>query len=436
MEYFQSYLIILIEISCFLLFYDIFAKSGSEISRIPKFLWIIAMSAVMFGMSYLFENHFIIKELAIIGSLSFGIVILKAENIKNACFVSVLFVFLLVIADFITIAIDTQILSVDTSNGMLVDMLVVLMSKAILLLLTILLRQKSAKRGVYVDDEIEGIRFAAFPFISICIIAVLLSNGFGIQGEGESYFVWCMIFSLLAMNVLMVFYVKDMAEKNYLLQEKRMFELDARGQRTLYRSLEEKIELQRSISHEYKNHLSYMQALLERREYDSLSEYLKKINGEVEHDLDMIDTNNPIINTIVNTKYYEAKTAGAVVVCKINDLSEITMEETDIILLLSNLLNNAIEAIRNSSKEKVLRFKIVLEHEKLLLSVQNSYEGKIKKNEGIYETTKTKDKELHGIGIKNIMRITEKYDGIYTFEHTDKEFHATVIIPNAKTNME
>lgn len=258
----------------------------------------------------------------------------------------------------------------------------------------------------------------------------MLSNEFDVQEKVERSFVWYIIFSLIVMNVLLVFYMRDASERMCLLQEKRLFELDAKGQQALYHSLEEKIELQRSISHDYKNHLMYIQALLDKKEYEKLAHYLKKLNGEIERDLDRIDTNNPIINTIVNAKYCEARKKGAVIVCKINDLSEVKLEETDIIILLSNLLNNAIEAIEASQEQKIMRFKIMLENDKLIICVQNSYSGKIKKRGEVYETTKILNKEFHGIGIKNIVRITEKYGGEYQFEHTDKEFHAIVIIPN------
>lgn len=433
MDFIQSYLIIIVEMSCFFLFHDIFSKSISTFRNGFNFIWIIVMSAVMFVISYLFDSHFIIKEFAIILCLSIGSNILKKRSLKFSLFVSVLFMFLLVIADFITIAINTQILSVDKSNGIFLEMLAVLMSKAVLLLLVVIIKQLCDGKWGNADDELDGMRFVAFPFSSICMIAVLLSNGFGIQEKADSYSVWCIIFSLIAMNILMIFYMRDATEKNYLLQEKRMFEMDARSQQLLYRSLEEKIELQRCISHDYKNHLTYIQALLERKDYDSISDYLKKINGEVEHNLDMIDTNNPIINTIINTKYYEAKNSGAVIVCKINNLDKVKIEETDIILLLSNLLNNAIEAIEKCVKEKILRFKIVLENGNLIISVQNSYEGILKKNGEIYITTKKRDKELHGIGMKNIIRITNKYQGMYKFEALEKEFHAVVIIPINET---
>lgn len=43
--------------------------------------------------------------------------------------------------------------------------------------------------------------------------------------------------------------------------------------------------------------------------------------------------------------------------------------------------------------------------------------------------TKRENNELHGIGIKNVIKVVEKYDGFYLFEPEGDEFSAIVIIP-------
>ena len=186
---------------------------------------------------------------------------------------------------------------------------------------------------------------------------------------------------------------------------------------------------QRSISHEYRNYLIYMSALLEQGEYEKLSDYLKEVSGADMRGMDVINTNNSVINVIMNTKYYEAKKAGASFICKINNLSGITMKETDIILLLSNLLNNAIEAVQKCLGKRVIKVKIVIENNKFIMSVRNTFNGEIKKDGDKFKTTKKEKSELHGIGIKNVIRIVEKYHGLHLFETCEDEFCAVVIIP-------
>lgn len=61
-------------------------------------------------------------------------------------------------------------------------------------------------------------------------------------------------------------------------------------------------------------------------------------------DRNAIDTNNVIVNTILNEKYNEMMDKGIIFVFRINDLSSIKIEDEDLVVILSNLLDNAIEA--------------------------------------------------------------------------------------------
>lgn len=271
--------------------------------------------------------------------------------------------------------------------------------------------------------------FSVFPLISSGAIAGVLKCGVGLKSESEIQFAWVVLVSLIAMNILIIFFMDDLAEKAMLKQERLIFEMDAKRQQEMYNSWEEKIMQQRSISHEYRNNLLYMSALLEQGDYGKLSDYLKEVSGADMRGMDVINTNNSVINVIMNTKYYEAKKAGASFICKINNLSGITMKETDIILLLSNLLNNAIEAVQKCLGKRVIKVKIVIENNKFIMSVRNTFNGEIKKDGDKFKTTKKEKSELHGIGIKNVIRIVEKYHGLHLFETCEDEFCAVVIIP-------
>ena len=71
---------------------------------------------------------------------------------------------------------------------------------------------------------------------------------------------------------------------------------------------------------------------------------MRSISGNLSTELDYIKTNNVIIDAILNSKYKETLDKGIVFIFQINDLSGIKMRDEDIVVILSNLLNNAIEA--------------------------------------------------------------------------------------------
>ena len=64
--------------------------------------------------------------------------------------------------------------------------------------------------------------------------------------------------------------------------------------------------------------------------------------------------NHVIVNAILNTKYQESEDKGIVFVVKINDLSHAKIQDEDMVIILSNLLNNAIEACQ-SCTDKIIK---------------------------------------------------------------------------------
>lgn len=345
-----------------------------------------------------------------------------------------MFVFLVVIVDLITLLFDTKILKVKNRDDELVAMLVVLMSKAILVMIILLLRKFVAARQDSFQRQTNMLRYAIIPFVSIWLMAIILSNDLGIMTNQMRYAIWGCIFILLIANLLLVFFMKSDAEKNQLLYERKMLELAAAGEKREYKAMEEKLDLQKSLNHDFRNHLNCLQGLVERQNYEEVKAYLAQLNHKYSVEVELIDTHNVIINTVLNDKYNEAKEIGAVIALQIGDLSAVCMEELDIILLLSNLFNNAIEALKECENEKILRIKLELKRGEFLISVQNSFEGDRKKNGEIYTTTKKKDAELHGYGMKNIRNTAEKYGGFCQFDSLDSEFHAVVCIPMSEKN--
>lgn len=136
-----------------------------------------------------------------------------------------------------------------------------------------------------------------------------------------------------------------------------------------------------------------------------------------------------IVNAILNTKYQEAISKHIVFVFKVNDLSRIGIDDEDLVVVLANLLNNAIEACEKCEEKKIIKFKFMVEDELIILSVKNTYNQPLVYDNDEIRTSKTVEPEAHGVGIKNIIRIVEKYEGEYVIQDNDKEFYFSLIIP-------
>lgn len=277
MEYLQSFLIVVMETICFFLFQDAFISSKKRYKSGIYAIWILCVSCLVVILSYVFEDSFVIKESSMILLLFCATAILKREK-KRALLAAVMFIFLLVIADVITVLLDTKVLVVENKDEELVAMLVVLMSKAILLIIILCLRKFAAGRWNDFQEQTNLMRYAIIPFVSVCLMAVILSNDMGALNAKMRYLIWGCLFILLIANLLLVFFMKSDAEKNQLLYERKMLELAAAGEKREYKAMEEKLDLQKSLNHDFRNHLNCLQGLVERQNYEEVKTYLAQLN--------------------------------------------------------------------------------------------------------------------------------------------------------------
>ena len=124
----------------------------------------------------------------------------------------------------------------------------------------------------------------------------------------------------------------------------------------------------------------------------------------------------------------EAEAKGIVFVFRVNDLSEIKIKDEDVVTILANLLNNAIEACETCEDKKVIRFKFVKEDDMIIIAVKNTYNYDIIYENGEIKSTKTSSVDEHGVGIKNVLKIIEKYGGSYAIEDKNKDYGEKIIV--------
>lgn len=227
---------------------------------------------------------------------------------------------------------------------------------------------------------------------------------------------------MVGMNIIVFHLINDIIEREIKLHENKTIYLQAKGQIDMYRSISENFDNQKRKTHEYKNQILCIESLLAKNQYKELEGYISGIHGSLNKELDAINTNNIIVNTILNIKYQEAMEKGIVFVFRINDLSDIRISDDDIITILSNLLDNAIEACEGCRDKKIIWVKFVKEYDNVIIAVKNTFNHVIRYENGEIKTSKISKKDEHGVGIKNIIRVIEKYGGEYVIKDKDKVF--------------
>lgn len=422
--------IIAFEAICCKLFYESFCDTPKGVGKLKKPLLMTLLVAGMFLSALLLSGWMIVKQLIVI--LLYVVIMWQyfSIGIRKSAILAILYQGLLLLIDYLVYAINTTLfLSGENIHNQyaLAGTLIISAGKMILFLCVIMIKKQFGRKKIGMIADTEWLRFLFFPVFTIIIIIALTMTFPYINNEKQANVLYTIAFGMVGMNLLVYYLINAIVEREAKLHENAMFQIQVKNQTEMYRSISENFDAQKRRTHEFKNHILCIESLIKEQQYEKLDKYIMSISRKFDSEQNAINTNNVIINAILNSKHQEAIKKGIVFVCKVNDLSDVKMEDEDIVILLANLLNNAIEACEKCEDKKVVKLKFIYEDKTLILSVKNTYSQPIIYEGGEIRTSKVNAPEEHGVGIKNILKIVDKYDGSYVMDNDDDEFYISIM---------
>lgn len=191
-------------------------------------------------------------------------------------------------------------------------------------------------------------------------------------------------------------------------------------------ALERSYRAQRTATHEFQNQLQILGDLLADKQYQEAEDYLKQLQTRQSARVLSVNTHHPIMDAILNQKYQLAKESGIDIQFQVNDLSGLRMETDAMVVLFSNLLDNAIEACQHLPDNRVIRCTILASDE-LYVSIKNT-SPPVTITNGTIPTSKASSAE-HGFGLISIRRILDGRNAEYSFQYRDGWFQFAAEIP-------
>lgn len=181
--------------------------------------------------------------------------------------------------------------------------------------------------------------------------------------------------------------------------------------------LDEIIQNIRSNEHEYKNHIGMLYSMIQvSNSVPELKERAGKYIGNIQNTnvlSNVLDIESTIIKAVLYSKLVECDQLGINLSHEIKtNLENSILDDTEITIIISNLLNNAIEATKNAVNKnisidirKLERYKIEVKNNILGLNINpNEIEGFFKKG----FSSKGNGR---GYGLNNVKKIVKKYKG-------------------------
>lgn len=169
----------------------------------------------------------------------------------------------------------------------------------------------------------------------------------------------------------------------------------------------------RKVIHDMNNHISCLKNLADTNNWEEIKKYLYKISNTVSKLDFKIKTGNPICDAIINEKNNISITEGIDFQCEFLIPQKTSLESIDLCVLLSNALDNSIEACKKlNNSHKFISIKSYVRGLYLIIEIINSSSEKISYNGNRIITSKA-DMLNHGIGLSNIEDVVKKYNGAF-----------------------
>ncbi len=233
---------------------------------------------------------------------------------------------------------------------------------------------------------------------------------------------------LVAINFITIYLLQEILNKGEQLRISTLTNQNAKNQIEAYHDMDAIYERQRRKMHDYKNQLVTIQSLVQGGNTDKAVNLMEQLTESISVDLSAINTNHPVVNAVLNHKFHTAKEKQIAMIFQVGDVHEIRLTEEEIVILLGNLLDNAItecERVVRTGRDAVIQFKFIYEDGKVILSIKNPVLAKV---QIVDNKVQANPRNGHGIGLKNVEAVAEKYDGSIAFDCGEKEFRAVVIL--------
>ena len=218
----------------------------------------------------------------------------------------------------------------------------------------------------------------------------------------------CLVFLLMIMFLLFSYQYVLLTKANKKVLEEEMKRASLEFNKSYYEDFQKNYDMNKALSHDLKNHITLIYMMLEENQVNEAMSYIQSIYHKI-GTFKALKTEREILNYIIDSKMFYSKDLNIRYVVDIKDNLGF-IDNIDLCILLGNLLDNCIEAVEKVN-DRFIELIIDKREGIVFINIKNTFDPKtIKFEDGEYISNKI-DTNNHGIGMKNIEDIINKYNG-------------------------
>ena len=255
--------------------------------------------------------------------------------------------------------------------------------------------------------------------------AVFLSGQSIIAIDDEQMTTW-IIFSMLILVAVLFFYLTRQYE-----MEKKIAYLEKEKNALLmrdYQMLRNTYATNARLFHDFHNHIEALHRYLEKDKAEEAAKYLESLRSPIEAVTQPVWVGDEAVDYLINSKNTLASSREIQVDCNIEYPQHTNIRSVDLVAILGNLLDNALEAVEGTEGNlRFINLTIRRINEMLIIKLENGCNATPAVADGDLKTSKT-DKTLHGWGLQSVRTAAERYDGTIETEYSNHTFRAVVTL--------
>lgn len=220
--------------------------------------------------------------------------------------------------------------------------------------------------------------------------------------------------------VFVLLYYAEIQKQASIQRERDMLNIQFRQAQIEFASLRQIQQNAAAYRHDMRHHFALLQGLASKGYIEEIKEYLRTAQSDMDAITPMRFCQNETVNLILSAFAAKAKQSAILLTVDAKLPHSLTFSDTEICSLVSNALENAIQASEKiaDSNERYIKLRVYSKNNKLCIDIRNRYETEPIFHEGL----PVSKEQGHGFGTKSMAHIVEKHGGICQFSVKDGWF--------------
>ena len=235
--------------------------------------------------------------------------------------------------------------------------------------------------------------------------------------DQSGYTALLILIGLLYINIIVVVFAEAIRLREDAKHQSELATQQYEMQRRYYERLYQEQENTRALWHDINKYMIAMRSMVKTENQHDASEVLETVQEKFNQVGTVVDTNNPVLNSILNYYIQNAHASGVQIELDVWVAEKLGIKAADLSVIIGNTFDNAIEACTHMADPlKEICVVISQKQNVLLYEIRNPYSPSAPPKSG----------SCHGYGLQNVKACVEKYEGTVYVENKDNVYSVSI----------